>query len=716
MTQTVPGKLTTDTPRVTAGYRADVEGLRAVAVLLVMLMNAGLPWVHGGYVGVDVFLVISGFLITQLLVRELRSTGRLRMRRFYARRARRLLPASATVLVASALLTWAFLPPNRWVSTGWDIIGSALYTMNWRLADQSVDYMFDNSAPSMVQHYWSLSVEEQFYFLWPALLISGALIARFLRRRRLNGSLLCALAIVGVPSLAWSIYYSQSSPAKAYFVTTTRLWELALGAALAIVAVSGRSMPRVLAYFVGWAGLAAIIAAGVLFSPSTVFPGYAALLPTVGTAAVIFAGFTAQGRETGSAGWLLAMGPMETIGRHSYSLYLCHWPLVVVATAVLGKLDPITGLVVVAASAVPAYLLHHHVENPVRFSQGQLSHSIPMLKFGAAVTVVSVTAGLALNLANWPPAPPFVPPVIAKVDIGGTAAGGGAKGNADPNAIAGAGVLGAKPRGDENGAPNDTSVSIVPAPEVAANDFKNCTQTEEGTDLMSCTYGKEDSPMVVAVVGDSHADQWVPALSDIADKRGWKVVEYTKAACSFADAPITTKDGLPYPQCQQWSTALLNKLLTDKPTLVITSHIYKRVLIDGQVNFDDANRAALAAGLKRNYEALNNAGVPVLIIQDTPRPIVDIPECVQQHADKLTQCAADRSDMLPADLGAEQEEAKTGLQNVQMIDLNDAICPTDRCAAVIGNVLVYRDASHITGTYIRTLVPRLEAELSTVLK
>ncbi|KWX24811.1 hypothetical protein AFM11_09175 [Mycolicibacterium wolinskyi] len=719
MTQAATVERHRSSPQAPAGYRPDVEGLRAVAVLLVMLTHAGLPWTDGGFVGVDVFFVISGFLITRMLVNEARTSGRLRMRRFYARRARRLLPAAAVVLVASAVLTWAFLPQNRWVSTGHDIMASAVYAINWRLAAESVNYLRADSAPSIVQHYWSLAVEEQFYILWPCLMAAAVLFARLGKRRNLNGSIMFALALVGLPSLLWSIYYTQTSPERAYFVTTTRMWELALGAVVAMLAVNRRFLPRGLAVVTGWLGLGAIIAAGVLFTPEIAYPGWHALVPTVGAAAIIWAGLHAEARPKGSAGWVLGQPAMEWIGRLSYSIYLCHWPVLIVAIAVMGPLSPVEGLIVVFSSIVPAYLLHHHIENPIRFSKTRLQQSVPMLQFGAITMVISLTAGIALCLAKWPPAPPFVPPAISQLAAAGTAdaaVDGASAANTDPNAILGATALGAKPLGNEAGSPKDTSPRIVPAPDVAEQDFTNCTQTQENSEIMSCTYGKTDSQTVVVLVGDSHANQWVPALSEIATRRGWKLVEYTKAACSFTDALITTNEGHPYPSCHQWGTALRERLIAEKPALVVTSHIKKRVMLGGKAEFDAANVTALAEGLRRNYEALNKAGIPVLVIQDTPRPTVNIPECVQTNPTKLTECAGDRSVMVPGDLGAEQFEAKAGLPDVRIVDLNGAICPTEKCAAVIGNVLVYRDASHLTGTYVRTLGPRLEAELGPALR
>ncbi|MDO3634352.1 acyltransferase family protein [Mycolicibacterium arseniciresistens] len=721
MTQVARVESAPDQPKVRAGYRPDIEGLRAVAIILVLLAHAGVSRLEGGYVGVDVFFVISGFLITQMLVREVRSTGRLRVRRFYARRARRLLPASAVTLVASALLAWLFLPQNRWVNTAYDIMFSAVYAINWRFAEESVNYMRADAAPSIVQHFWSLAVEEQFYILWPCLLIAAAFFARLAHRRSLNGAMLCALALVGLPSLAWSIYYTETSPDRAYFVSTTRVWELALGAAVAILAVNGRNLPRGLAVLAGWAGIAAIVAAGVLFTTETPFPGYWALVPTLGTAAVIVAGLSAEGRRTGSVGWILSTGPMETVGRLSYSLYLCHWPIIVVATAALGTLDTVTGLIAVSAAFIPAYLLHHHVENPIRFSQAGLQYSGPMLKLAAVTTVVSLTAGMALYIANWPPAPPFVPPAITVMNGAGTTSPvsqtGGTQNEqpvdkSNPNAILGASLLRDDPLNDPNGAPKDKSAHIVPDPLVANEDYTQCTQVIESAEVRSCAYGKQDSDVIVAVVGDSHANQWVPGLAKVAEKKGWALVEYTKAACSFSDVPVATKDQKPYPSCNEWSAAVLDQLIKEKPTMVITSQSSKGVFVNGELRYDPVGRSALAAGLRRSYEALTKAGIPVLVIQDSPAPTQDIPDCVEANADELTACAADRAVMVPDDHGSDQMEAVQGLGNVRVVDFNDAICPTDKCAAVIGNVLLYRDNSHMTGTYVRTLVPFLDKRIS----
>ena len=337
--QSLPGQRQTNQPGSTgegrSGFRPDVEGLRAVAVGLVVLYHAGLSRLSGGFVGVDVFFVISGFLITSLLIRELERTGRISLSRFYARRAKRLLPAAATVLLVTTALTALVLPEIRWRDTGGDIVSAALYVVNWRLAGRSVDYLAEGTAPSPVQHFWSLAVEEQYYLVWPLLLILVTWWARR-RGRSMGASLSIGLALVAIPSLLWSVYQTSYQPASAFFLTTTRMWELAIGGGVAIAATRLARMPRPAALLLGWIGLAAVAVAGVIFSTSTPWPGYAAALPTLGAAAVIAAGFAA-----GGAGPVMLLGtrPFLWVGALSYSLYLWHWPLLVAATAHWGDLS-----------------------------------------------------------------------------------------------------------------------------------------------------------------------------------------------------------------------------------------------------------------------------------------------------------------------------------------------------------------------------------------
>ncbi|WP_256841267.1 acyltransferase family protein [Ornithinimicrobium cryptoxanthini] len=376
----------------TAHFRPDIEGLRAVAVLMVLAFHAGLPFAPGGFAGVDVFFVISGFLITGLLVREVERSGRVSLLTFYARRAKRLLPAASLVLVATGILSWLFIPRIRWAEIGGDLVASAAYLVNWRLASRSVDYLAEDSVASPVQHYWSLAVEEQFYIFWPLLIVLGAwLVHRHrLRTRPVLGAL---LVLVVLASLGWSVVATATQPETAYFVTTTRLWELGIGGLVAITAPFWQRVAPGPATGIAWAGLLALASSATLLGPATPWPGSAALLPTLGTAAVIAGGFAARSRGPVR---LLGAAPMREIGATSYSLYLWHWPLLVVAAAAWGELSLWQGVAIAALSYVPARLTYALVENPIRSAPVMSRLPTLALGLGAACTVLGVGAGLTL--------------------------------------------------------------------------------------------------------------------------------------------------------------------------------------------------------------------------------------------------------------------------------------------------------------------------------
>ena len=678
------------------GFRPDVEGLRAVAVLLVLAYHAGLPLVSGGFVGVDVFFVISGFLITGLVLREIDTTGRLRLGRFYARRIKRLLPATAVVLAATAALTVVLLPPLRWPAIAGDIVASATYVVNWHLASESVDYLAAEDAPSPVQHFWSLAVEEQFYLLWPVLILG---LLWWHRRRRgtpsLRRTMMAGLAIVAVPSFVWSLHLTAVSPGAAYFVSTTRAWELAAGAALAIGA---RRLERLgsldragwVAGALAWAGLAAIGWAALTYDATTAFPGVAALAPVLGTTAVIAAGVLTAHT---SAGRLLGTAPMRWVGGLSYSLYLWHWPLLMVASAVWGTLSPTQGTLVVTAAFLPAWLTYRLVEAPIHHARVLAARPGRAVAVGVLATATALVAALITVRAV---------PDYASAD----------------EAAPGAAVLSPDPSGDPDGIPVDQVPALTPDPLEVPEDNPDiypdgCQQNAQDADLASCAYGDLDSGRVIALAGDSHAAQWQPALEELGDRYGWRIETYTKSSCGFFSAEITTAAGVPYTSCHDWNEALLERLTgPDRPELVVTSGSNSyRVFEDGRELGEDASADRLAEGLRESWEAVRAAGVELVVLENTPWLGQDPAECVSAHPDRLTECAQPRADAVEK-AGDEQLVAARELGGVDVVDLTRAICPSDRCPAVIGNVVVWRDDHHLTATYARTLASHLEPELA----
>ncbi|WP_050777817.1 acyltransferase family protein [Micromonospora sp. ATCC 39149] len=692
-----------------SAFRGDIEGLRALAVVMVLVGHAGRDLAPGGFAGVDVFFVISGFLITGLLVAELERTGRIGLTGFYARRAKRLLPAAAVVLVASLLLTWLLLPRTRWADTAWDVVASAAYGLNWRLAVQSTDYWAADAAPSIVQHFWSLGVEEQFYLVWPLLLLGLAVLGG--RRRLRRGALMIGFALVALPSFAWSVHESQTNPGPAYFVTTTRLWELALGGAVAIAGTRGLRLPRALAAALAWAGLAMVAASTFLVDPDRAFPGYQALLPTVGTAAVI-AGAQAAGRAGPAS--VLGWRPIRAVGAVSYSLYLWHWPLLVATEARFGELSAPAGLGVVALSAVPAVLTYRFVENPIRMSQALRREPGAALRVGALCTGAAVAAGLLFQLTVWPPrqAPPSpvaLPPIDGTAPVATTT----------PSGPPGAAVLAKKPLGDRAGAAVDRVSSITPDPSVAKKDGPEqwvpaCGAGQRGDQAFPCKYGDPYGTTTVALAGDSHANQWLPALKLIAEAEGWRLLTYTRSACPFIAIEVAWRER-PEPGCRDWNRVVQQQLIeVDKPDLLLVSNTFYRPFGVAQDDTDAANRG-MAEGLRATWQAVTAAGTTVAVLRDSPYLERNAPECVAANRRKLTRCATDRESALSAGGGVAQESAAAGQRDIHLIDLNDAICPTDPCAAVIGGVLIYRDTSHLTATYTSSLAPRLRERLARLL-
>ena len=677
-----------------SGFRPDVEGLRAVAVLSVMWFHAGLGGLTGGFAGVDIFFVISGFLITGQLVRETEAGGRISLPRFYARRAKRLFPAAATVLLTTALLTWLALPKVTWRDTGGDIVAAAAYVINWRLAARSVDYLATDTAHSPVQHFWSLAVEEQYYLLWPILLL---LLALVISRRRLpvRPTMALGLAAITIPSLAWSVHLTAADPARAYFVTTTRLWELGIGALVAVASTVCRGLPARAGATLAWSGLALVGAGLLLQSTSTPWPGSAALVPVLGTAAVI-----AGGHSAGDLGpvRLLGRAPLVWIGGLSYSLYLWHWSFVVVATQHWGGLTAWQRALVVTAAIPPAWATRTVIENPLRFHPAIAGRSRNALALGLACSLLGVAAGGALLRAGSHSG-------FATIDL-----------RALPPGQAGGQLLGygAEPA---RVAIDQHPVGVTPdplrAPEDAPRLYADGCQAElAATEVTTCTYGVPGSTKVLALVGDSKAAQWFPALERFATTRGWTLRTYLKSSCPWSPALIyggPTPDHR-YAACRTWGHAVLDRLTgPEKPTVVVTSGI--RSTAYGPDGTEQV--ATMVAAYADYWTRLGRLGIPVVAIADTPQPGLTAYACVLDHPDDfMTVC---RGAWNRGSGGQALQVAVATVPTARLVDLNPWVCPQEQCWPVIGHVLVWRQSAHLTATYVETLSAVVDRELTAAL-
>jgi peptidoglycan/LPS O-acetylase OafA/YrhL len=678
-------------PRAT-GFRADIQGMRAIAVLVVLVYHVWPGVLPGGYVGVDVFFVISGYLITGLLVREFERSGTIPLRAFYARRIRRLLPAATATLLAVAVAATVWMAAAEWRDLSQELVASALYVQNLLLVHRALDYLALDAGPSPLQHFWSLSLEEQFYLLWPLLMLAaGGAAMRYgwpLRR-----ALMGALLLVTLASLAHGIHVSLVDPAPGFFMTTTRVWELGLGGLLAI-ATDGRAGRRWLRRLLGWSGLVAILVAAWLYSSRLPFPGHAALLPTLGAAAMLWARLDVDD-------WLgraLASRPMQYLGDISYSLYLWHWPVAVFYPSATGR--PVEtlqdGVLVVVASLLLAHLSKHQIED--RFRHGSPRERLRPYAMAGALTAAVAGGALAMTAVAELRARE------ALVDLMGIPDG-------HPGALALLRPVGAT-------APRE----FIPALDAAVRDrgpafgldgSPRCFVSVLSSEPMFCHYGGENARRRIVIVGDSHAGHWLPAFEVMAEATGWRITGLTKSNCPFTDRMIQfVSHGVdrPYVECLDWGRKVLDWLLEYKPDLVIISNSSRHVLPGKDA--PEESQATIAEGMVAYANRLLGAGIRVAAMRHTPWQSERVPTCMARPGASVASCST------PEPLAAPEASAELAARldgRIHLLDTRRFFCADGICPVVIGNVLVYRDSHHLTATYARTMAPILRDEIAALL-
>jgi peptidoglycan/LPS O-acetylase OafA/YrhL len=681
-------------------------------VLAVVLFHAGVPGISGGFIGVDVFFVVSGFLITGILVREATRTGTVTLPRFYAARARRLLPAAGTVLVATAVASTILLPPLQARSVLGDAIASALYVGNCRFAIQGTDYLAADAPPSPFQHYWSLGVEEQFYLLWPALIIGTALLVRRGSRSgdsEASGSFtpyLAVLALVAATSFVISLHWTHTLPPWAFFSLPSRAWELAVGGLVALSAPAWRRLPAMTAAVAGWGGLVVIVVTCTQLGAKTPYPGTAALLPVLGTALIIGAGCATPVIGVGK---VLSISSMRAIGRLSYSWYLWHWPVLLLAPPLVGHSLGLLGrLTAAAVSAGLAALTLRYIENPGRFAASLRRSAARSLALGGAVTTGAVCTALMLMLLLPIPVGHGAPANALKVNAAGPAPPAAA---ADPRDAA-VQQLTAQVRAavaasvDARDIPSNLSPSISAAPSDKPSVFFNgCVRSWKDLGQPECVSGDPDSPTSVALVGDSHAAMWNPALTPIAEQRHWRLETLAKVTCPLQDLPITSPYlGREFTECEQWRGEIVSRLQDEHPQLIILGMSRRYGADFGFTSYDPA----WISSLTRLVAQLRSTGAAVLVLGPVPDPHSTVPTCLSAHLDDATACAQPRS-VAVNDSGIAAEKAATVAGGGRYADLTDLFCTADRCPMIVGNNLLFRDDNHVTIEYAQALEPVLGA-------
>lgn len=676
------------------GFRADIQGLRALAVGMVLLYHLWPAHFRGGFAGVDVFFVISGFLITSHLIKT-PPRNWADVAKFWARRIRRLLPASLLVLFLVGVATFLVAPQSIWADTGRQILSAGLYVVNWDFAISSVDYLAADNAPSPVQHFWSLSVEEQFYFVWPMIIGLAFLIGTKLGRSKLAVGL--TVVAIFLASFVFSVWYTTSEPAMAYFVTPTRMWELAAGGLVAVFVLYVRPERLPFSSLLGWVGLAGIVAGAFLIRADMPFPGYVALVPVVSTALVILA----DSRGRASVLPILSLRPIRFLGDISYSVYLWHWPLIVLVpylSAKLGRsesLGVIDNIAIILVSILAAWASTTWVENRFR-KTALLSSSRKTFAFaGLAMALVA-----ALGLSQMVSANKIVEQNEDKLQSE----------LADPDSCLGAAVL--LPDAKDNPHCDDKD-TLQMEPAAAKKDKSKayadgCWASAPYADRPECTYG--DGSKHVALVGNSHAGHWLPTLERLADENDLTITTFLASNCSLSTLPQELSTEEDTKGCQDYSDWVVERTTEGGFDAVVTSERQSTPLQG--MGWDETEEKA-PEGHRPILQSWVDAKLDVVVIRDTPYPggaDINVPDCVAKHEDNPEECSGTPEEwhwMDPLAASAKTIDSK----RMSIIYPQDWLCPEGRCEPVIGGVITYFDTAHITATYAQTLAPQLDASL-----
>jgi peptidoglycan/LPS O-acetylase OafA/YrhL len=540
-----------------------IQALRAIAATLVVLFHAKLA--PGGFIGVDIFYVISGYLITGIIVKEITLSGAFNYRNFFLRRAKRLLPASISVLILTAIAAWLFLPPTIRSSLGQDIFAASIYISNYLFAWWQNDYQNLNATPSPVIHYWSLAVEEQFYLLWPLIIFTLWKIGR--QRVVFRGVL-----GITILSFLFSLFLTNAAPIWAFYSLPTRAWELGVGALLIFipnVRLEKRSVSRTI---IVWLSALTLLYGVVRFSDNTPFPGTAALYPIFATALLI-----ALIRS-----WPPILNDfsrlrfVQWLGEISYPFYLWHWPLLVIPSTRFGRpLTLIERFLLIALTALAADLTHRFIEKP--FSKKRLTNQ-QTTRFAIAATLSGILVASGILLTTK----------------------------------------------DDISLPNGRSVSLAAVMQKPKIYDDGCHANYGNKNSPECLYGDVNSKRKIVLYGDSHAAQWFPALEKIAIDEGFALISFTKSACPAVEVDRVNSGAFKNSDCNAWRANSIKRIKELNPEVVIMSS-FQHFSYPQRYSSRDA---WWFEGQRSLYTKVLNSAPKLIYISDTPKPQRDIPSCL----------------------------------------------------------------------------------------
>jgi len=640
-------------------FRPDIEGLRAIAVGGVIAFHFGISDLPGGFIGVDIFFVISGYLITRHLLQEIGRSGTVDLWRFYGRRARRLLPASLLVIAATLAAGYFILAPSEQQLYAKGALFASSYVINLWLLRWSFDYFAADTASNPFLHFWSLSVEEQFYLLWPAFLL---LVAWFRPGARGIALILGVVALVSFAASAWMTSVSQP---WAFYFSPLRAWEFAVGGLVSLAVAERWASGFRFSPVLGWSGIGLIAVAYLSVSETNPFPGFIALLPVLGTAMLLLSG--ARPSPVGPAN-LLSLPPLQWIGKLSYSLYLWHWPIIVYATILWPDLTLGGRLACLAVTVGLSILSYRFVENPVR-SNGWLSAgALRSLGLAALLTSLGVTLSY------------------------------------------GAAQLAARSVDPEQKLIADSAARSSSARQIDSA----CVASLEQTKPRSCSLGATRPQKTIVLFGDSHADHWSTPLAKIAETNNWRLVTYLKSSCSVAAVPTwNVRLMRDYSECDAWRQTAMKEIASLKPDAVIVSQFsYSYVENDVNGGLEHlVSRDVWADGLRKSLTALRKTGAEVVLLRDVPVHKSYLDRCVARslwQGRSSTVCDTPRREAIDERVSQIEQAASAGLDGVRYVDLTELFCNDTTCPAMIGGKLTFRDRHHIATPFAATLAGSMQ--------
>jgi peptidoglycan/LPS O-acetylase OafA/YrhL len=644
-----------------SGFRSDIEGLRAVAILLIVGYHAGIPGFSGGFIGVDVFFVISGYLITRLLLRDSTAAGAVPFSDFWARRIRRLVPGLALMVAVTLLVSLAIVNPFDMLVTAKQGGAAALYVSNILFAQETQNYFGSNPNKSPFLHTWSLGVEEQFYLVWPFLV--WGLLLLFRRRQALTRhAALVLLAGVFVASFALNVVWTNQGSAWAFFSLPTRAWEFAAGGFLGSLAIR-RSVNTFIPKAMGLLGLGLLVGANELFNSNTTFPGVNALVPVAGTALVILAGTGTGELKASLLPRALSVRWMQWTGRLSYSWYLWHWPFIVLTVLALNSDSVPIRSCAALASLGAAYLAFRYVERPIRFAKPITQSAYWTFAVGLAITVIVL-------------------------------------------GIAGATWLYSSER---------TPTSFNSELAAAGTYVPQCHFQAAPGGAQYCFGGDLNAETTVALAGDSHAGSWFNLFSHIANRQRVRVVLLDNPGCPFIPIDVHRLPNGPFDtaQCVAVRNSGSDLLLSLKPKAIVltqNSAQYLGLIENSKGNVpSQTEQVALWRNAFQSFiRDETKTGVRVGAILDNPTLPQSPAECVSETG-SIAECEPSRSVALGPDrlLGNAELNVLDHHNNVPYVSPDSVLCTASGCPIVLNGKLLYFDSNHLTYAGSQLLEPQL---------